>query len=184
MPGPYLRALPAGFDTPLFWNQTELNELVGSSALATVAERLRTLEQDYGQLRGVLVDQLSLFSAEQFTFQRYAWATSVVWARSIMVSTGTGNGTAMEPVLVPVLDGLQHDHRVNTSLRVDEAGQRLVFAATQDYAEAGSPVLINWGERPNAVLLLNQGPVPRERSRSQNKADNRYGRTPMHCSDI
>merc|ERR1711969_514484 len=33
--GPYLRALPAGFDTPLFWNQTELNELVGSSALAT-----------------------------------------------------------------------------------------------------------------------------------------------------
>ena len=45
MSGPYLRALPAGFDTPLFWNQTELNELVGSSALATVAERLRTLEQ-------------------------------------------------------------------------------------------------------------------------------------------
>ena len=177
MPGPYLRALPAGFDTPLFWNQTELNELVGSSALATVAERLRTLEQDYGQLRGVLVDQLALFSAEQFTFQRYAWATSVVWARSIMVSTGTGNGTAMEPVLVPVLDGLQHDHRVNTSLRVDEAGQRLVFAATQDYAEAGSPVLINWGERPNAVLLLNQGQVNRERENDPRERSERASKT-------
>ena len=151
-----------------------------SVALAAISARAGFFSQDYGQLRGVLVDQLSLFSAEQFTFQRYAWATSVVWARSIMVSTGTGNGTAMEPVLVPVLDGLQHDHRVNTSLRVDEAGQRLVFAATQDYAEAGSPVLINWGERPNAVLLLNQGPVPRKRERSeriQHKTEPRWADT-------
>jgi hypothetical protein len=102
-----------------------------------------------------------LFSGDQFTFQRYAWATSVVWARSVMVAGagGAAGGAATEPVLVPVLDGLQHDHRVNTSLRVDEAGARLVMTATQAYAGAGAPVLINWGERPNAVLLLNQGYV-------------------------
>eukprot|EP00850_Spirogloea_muscicola_P003668 SM000015S01168 [mRNA] locus=s15:99383:103370:- [translate_table: standard] len=81
---PYIRVLPAVFDTTIFYMSEELEELRGTPLHAATKTKLRSLRASFN-------NQFDLASAQVFQeaglqmavqFEDYLWATSVFWSRA------------------------------------------------------------------------------------------------------
>lgn len=91
-----------------------------------------------------------------FTFEDYRWAVSAVMTRQNKVPLG---GTAFEPefglALIPLWDMINHANGELTSAH-DIAKQVTECAAMQPFAQ-GEQIVMFYGPRPNAELLLHSG---------------------------
>jgi hypothetical protein len=102
---PWIQMLPDTFETPMFWSDEELQDLVGSTVYSVTKKRKQTLTADYNNIFGVLFDEFpALFDKASYTLDAYKWAVSTVWARSFVFNI---DGSQV-PVIVPFADMFEH----------------------------------------------------------------------------
>ncbi|KNC46182.1 SET domain-containing protein 3 [Thecamonas trahens ATCC 50062] len=143
---PYIAALPASFNTPLYWGTREFGALAagGSPALGEAYAVLKTAVRQYLYLQ----DKVSSFSIahRRFSWANFAWALGVVATRQNAVPKASSG-------LTRNLVDAQVDKDTKTQLALVPA------TAPRDFAP-GEPITIFYGPRPNSALLIHSGFVP------------------------
>eukprot|EP00035_Acanthoeca_spectabilis_P038170 m.50743 g.50743 ORF g.50743 m.50743 type:complete len:492 (+) comp9025_c0_seq2:224-1699(+) len=159
---PYIATLPATYTTPLYYTLEEFGLLRGSTAWDPAVGLFRSIVRQFAYIYKQLhksVDvrkQMGYAKPSLFTFEDYRWAVSAVMTRQNKVPLG---GTAFEPefglALIPLWDMINHANGELTSAH-DIAKQVTECAAMQPFAQ-GEQIVMFYGPRPNAELLLHSG---------------------------
>lgn len=149
---PWIQMLPDTFETPMFWSDEELQDLMGSTVYSVTKKRKQTLTADYNNIFGVLFDEFpALFDKASYTLDAYKWAVSTVWARSFVFNI---DGSQV-PVIVPFADMFEHGN-VASKFSLDE--ETKAFRITVGAAvKKGERVHVSLGEKPNSQLLTSYG---------------------------
>ncbi|CCL99660.1 uncharacterized protein FIBRA_01680 [Fibroporia radiculosa] len=89
----YLSSLPSSFDTPMFWNSADLQELQGTAVVDKIGKE--QAERDYnGKLLPVVQSRVDLFPpeslSEHYTLHRYHLTGSRILSRSFHVEPWMG----------------------------------------------------------------------------------------------
>ncbi|EQC28331.1 hypothetical protein SDRG_13879 [Saprolegnia diclina VS20] len=154
---PFLRSLPASFDTPIYWSHAEFHELKGTNVAMLTNVLRQQLVADYTTIyHRICLRYPQMFPLDRVSIGDFKWALSVLSSRAFGI---TKDGEYLQ-VLCPGLDQLTHD--VNLHVPLDEV---IVFdASTQtlehhvhDAVAAGAPLTISYGPYSNAKLLCAYG---------------------------
>ncbi|CAI5704731.1 unnamed protein product [Peronospora farinosa] len=163
---PYIASLPTTFDLPVFWSDTELNELKGTNVLLLTHLMKKRLENDFDNIHKAVMEAFpKIFaSLRTLTLEDYTWAMSVIWSRAFGVNKG-GNYLR---VLCPAMDMFNHDVSLHNPLddyiSFDEEKQLMTHHVPTD-VPAGSALSISYGQYSNAKLLYSYGFVAHENLR-------------------
>ena len=152
---PLLQHLPEHSASTMFWPQEDLDLLRGTSVYTATGERIAALKDVWGRLGPLLAD-LEGWPFNPPSFAEFAWATAIVFARSLSTfnKKNNGNPSASEPIFVPLLEALPRIKAVNTRYDVrvspDAAeGGDSAAAAAEAYKNNKSA-----SEQPADVVLL------------------------------
>ncbi|UJR35822.1 hypothetical protein I4U23_028569 [Adineta vaga] len=153
---PYIDVLPNQFNTPLYFDLDQLNRLKSSAILCDVLMHIQRIARQYCYLHNLLKGQLSLSKlSENFSFDTYRWAVSVVSTRQNNVSNEQG-----EPRLglIPVMDFLNHQNG-QECIHYDENLKQIECKTMKDI-EKDEQIFMFYGKRTNAEYLIHNGFVP------------------------
>lgn len=168
---PYLDSLPKSLDSPLFWSDEELAELVGTQLLGSVTGYLEFLENEYNNLvEEVLEPNNKIFNPAVYTFDGFKWAFGILRSRTFSPLTGE------DIALVPIADLVNHGKglgdgspswvRKGTSQfwNIGKGSSDLLTVRASANFSAGEQVLMQYGAtKSNADLALDYGFVERDR---------------------
>eukprot|EP00873_Tetraselmis_striata_P038648 jgi/Tetstr1/458912/TSEL_000378.t1 len=166
----YVAALPAELHLAWLWSERELRELQ-SEAVADSARSVRDhVESQYEELPHLPEEYAALGAG--VSWEEFRWAMSVVHSRSFAASM-PGSGRRLR-CIVPIADMFNHgsprpggapQHRWRLAPGPDSsgAGARFVVEAAGG-AAAGSELLITYGRKKNADLLVEYGFVEADNS--------------------
>ncbi|RHZ26093.1 hypothetical protein DYB37_006236 [Aphanomyces astaci] len=154
---PFIRSLPATFDTPIFWNDDQFAALQGTNVSLLAAMMKQQIVADYTSVHSPLFQKYSaLFRTPSPTMQEYKWALSVIWSRAFGI---TRAGEYLQ-VLCPAMDMFNHDVLLNRPLDdfivFNEQAQTLCHRLHVDCV-ANTPLNICYGPYSNAKLLYSYG---------------------------
>lgn len=143
---PYVDILPRDLSGhPLFFAESELAYLAGSSCLREIRSRTRQIDAEY---QGLIA---SLPQDQTFTREEYVWARIIVDSR-VHRARAFGVETV---VLVPLADLLDHSRDYNVEWRIESTLGFLYSSGRQ--LEPGTPLTISYGSKGNSVLFSNYG---------------------------
>ena len=162
----HLQELPAGYDSTLFWSDTELEELKGSAWLGLARRFADEARGDWFELTklvamtigGLPEDSQSapnLIDLYGITYQDYLWAYATLKSRAAEANV---DGVAGTRLMAPGFDLFNHSDAIapGTSHRFDNERQALIVVATRAYAK-GEQAFISYGHASNGSLLLAGG---------------------------
>ncbi|CAF0828611.1 unnamed protein product [Adineta ricciae] len=153
---PYIDVLPNEFNTPLYFNLDQLNRLKSSAVLCDVLMHIQRIARQYCYLHNLLKGQLALSKlAENFSYDAYRWAVSVVSTRQNNVLNDQG-----EPRLglIPLMDFVNHQNG-RECIHYDENLKQIECKAMKD-VEKGEQIFMFYGRRTNAEYLIHNAFVP------------------------
>lgn len=176
---PYVLALPSSYSTVLYFSTQELQELKGSPAFEPALKHCRNIARQYAYFSKLFQntsDPASDLLRDVFTYDEYRWAVSTVMTRHNQIPSrdavaaaagedgggggGGGNGGNLVSALIPLWDlGNHSDDGLLTEFVVGRERSECRVGAGQALA-AGQQVLLRYGARPSADLLLHGGWVP------------------------
>ncbi|KND01240.1 uncharacterized protein SPPG_04331 [Spizellomyces punctatus DAOM BR117] len=165
---PYLEVLPRRYELPIWWEEEEIDRLLGGTGLKhIVRERRKVLETGLKVLQDVCGD---LFKKHSLTWENMLWAYSAISSRAFPRSRNdtsredrehaaeeaveVAEGTS-ELCLYPILDML--NHRRGERIEWQIADKTSVTFVTLDNIEAGAQIFNNYGAKGNENLLGNYG---------------------------
>mmetsp|Transcript_18860 Transcript_18860/g.38367 ORF Transcript_18860/g.38367 Transcript_18860/m.38367 type:complete len:451 (+) Transcript_18860:130-1482(+) len=169
---PYLCSLPLTVPLPVFYRPGKLEKMKGDLPVGErgLIENLVEARRDVIQLHYMKVMPTlflkypALFPPEQFSYERWAWAVSLImsrtWGRQIhdpILNKKTGTNTSMAHTLAPGADMPNHNASAYEAMQ-DKEG-RLVLVADRNVTR-GDQVYISYGAKCNAEFLAHYGFIP------------------------
>ncbi|XP_068451613.1 actin-histidine N-methyltransferase [Clinocottus analis] len=153
---PYIRSLPQEYDTPLFYQQEEVQVLLGTQAVQDVLSQYKNTARQYAYFYKLVqthpaASKLPL--KDSFTFDDYRWAVSSVMTRQNQIPTEDGSGVTL--ALIPLWDMCNHTNGlITTGYNLED--DRCECVALQDYQE-NEQIYIFYGTRSNAEFVIHNG---------------------------
>lgn len=140
---PYLDALPAHPDLPMFRVADDIAQLAGSAAHTIAINTNHDVRTSY--------DQLSVDVREGVSLADFAWAHAIVMSRAFHAPGHFGDRVA----LLPLVDLFDH-HPDGVEWIYSPHDENLVVRTVGAF-DAGQEVHFNYGARSNARLLVHLG---------------------------
>ncbi|KAG9051267.1 hypothetical protein FS837_009533 [Tulasnella sp. UAMH 9824] len=178
---PYLETLPPLqlLSTSLTFSNAEMELLKGTNLYGATIDRRNELLEQCQQCQSVFKRYVPDL-ADSFTFERYQTAAIYISSRSfpsILLSPNPSlaptASSPSHPVLLPLLDSLNHERSTPVTWMVDRMsiagspvtqpassvspGELAVSIVVGSEIKAGSEVLNNYGPKPNSELVLGYG---------------------------
>ncbi|KAL3048740.1 hypothetical protein OYC64_008253 [Pagothenia borchgrevinki] len=153
---PYIRSLPQEYDTPLFYQQDEVQLLLGTQAVQDVLSQYKNTARQYAYFYKLVqthpaASKLPL--KDSFTFDDYRWAVSSVMTRQNQIPTEDGGRITL--ALIPLWDMCNHTNGlITTGYNLED--DRCECVALQDYKE-NEQIYIFYGTRSNAEFVIHNG---------------------------
>ncbi|XP_031722617.1 actin-histidine N-methyltransferase isoform X2 [Anarrhichthys ocellatus] len=153
---PYIRSLPQEYDTPLFYQQEEVQVLLGTQAVQDVLSQYKNTARQYAYFYKLVqthpaASKLPL--KDSFTFDDYRWAVSSVMTRQNQIPTEDGGRIIL--ALIPLWDMCNHTNGlITTGYNLED--DRCECVALQDYKE-NEQIYIFYGTRSNAEFVIHNG---------------------------
>ena len=144
---PYLRCLPATFDTTIFWSDAELDELQGSPVRSRSVHRSKELRAEHGR-----------FEQNNASYRDFVWAYSITTSRIFRdPSIPAPGGIA----LVPIVDWINAATVQRPNVRWAAGAEGVSIYATTSLA-AGTELLFAYGaSQSSAVGAIDYGHAER-----------------------
>uniref|UniRef100_A0A8D3EDC1 protein-histidine N-methyltransferase n=1 Tax=Scophthalmus maximus TaxID=52904 RepID=A0A8D3EDC1_SCOMX len=113
---PYIRTLPQEYDTPLYYQQDEVELLLGTQAVQDVLSQYKNTARQYAYFYKLVqthpaASKLAL--KDSFTFDDYRWAVSSVMTRQNQIPTEDGSRVTL--ALIPLWDMCNHTNGLITT---------------------------------------------------------------------
>ncbi|CAL5210299.1 unnamed protein product [Lathyrus oleraceus] len=145
---PYISCLPPlrEMHNTIFWNESELEMIRGSSVYQETVYHKSQIEKDFLAIRPVLKSFCQSFG--DFTCKDFMHACTLVGSRAWGGTKGLS--------LIPFADFLNHDGISEAIVMSDDDKQCSEVTADRDYVP-GEQVLIRYGKFSNATLMLDFG---------------------------
>ncbi|KAK9448323.1 uncharacterized protein V1518DRAFT_312045 [Limtongia smithiae] len=150
---PYINILPTSFDTPLYFTDAELALLAGTNIYGDVDLRRAAWEEEWKNAVS-FVPNSAMIPAKLYTWELYLWACTVLSSRSFPSKLVLKTEGLSYPVLVPLVDSL--NHRPLTPVYWGDLDNTFSIYAAQTI-EAGHEVFNNYGPKGNEELLMGYG---------------------------
>ncbi|XP_028422149.1 LOW QUALITY PROTEIN: actin-histidine N-methyltransferase [Perca flavescens] len=153
---PYIRSLPQEYDTPLYYQQDEVQVLLGTQAVQDVLSQYKNTARQYAYFYKLLqthpaASKLPL--KDSFTFEDYRWAVSSVMTRQNQIPTEDGSRIIL--ALIPLWDMCNHTNGlITTGYNLED--DRCECVALHDYKE-NEQIYIFYGTRSNAEFVIHSG---------------------------
>ncbi|KAF3164264.1 hypothetical protein TWF788_001212 [Orbilia oligospora] len=163
---PYIRLLPKTFDTPLYFNDDEMERLAGTNLGAGDVLLRKQLWMEEWEAGRQFLEGVGSESAQEYTWDLFLRAATIYTSRSFpsklvgitMDSSIEENtmlsGDAGFPVLIPLVDIL--NHKPNTKIIWEPTQTSFSLIAPETISE-GSQVFNNYGPKGNEELLMGYG---------------------------
>ena len=143
----YFDLLPKNLTNfPIFYTDTELQNLNGSPFLNQILDKKTDIKKDYLKL----CERIPLFN--RFTFHEFMEARMIISSRIFGISINNNK----TDVLVPYADLLNHKRPRQTQWYYDDKINSFVIQATEDIM-AGKEIFDSYGKKTNGRFLLNYG---------------------------
>tara|TARA_B100000795_G_C22790436_1_gene436668 strand:+ start:217 stop:981 length:765 start_codon:yes stop_codon:yes gene_type:complete len=143
----------------MFWPETDLIELQGTTVYEKTLERLRAIKSTHVMLEPLLTssseDEEPIF--EEFKIIDFLYWIHQMFSKSFPASSPTTG--VSNPVIAPFFESLQHDNSPSCSLEVrtiNDENNLLVLVATKDL-KANHVLSLRKGPSTNTYLLLDAG---------------------------
>ncbi|XP_067335479.1 actin-histidine N-methyltransferase [Channa argus] len=153
---PYIRSLPQEYDTPLYYQQDEVQLLLGTQAVQDVLNQYKNTARQYAYFYKLVqthpaASKLPL--KDSFTFDDYRWAVSSVMTRQNQIPTEDGSRVTL--ALIPLWDMCNHTNGlITTGYNLED--DRCECVALQDYKE-NEQIYIFYGTRSNSEFVIHNG---------------------------
>ncbi|XP_068194761.1 actin-histidine N-methyltransferase isoform X2 [Antennarius striatus] len=153
---PYIRSLPQEYDTPLYYQQEEVQLLLGTQAVQDILNQYKNTARQYAYFYKLIqthpaASKLPL--KDNFTFDDYRWAVSSVMTRQNQIPTEDGSQVTL--ALIPLWDMCNHTNGlITTGYNLED--DRCECVALQDYKE-NEQIYIFYGTRSNAEFVIHNG---------------------------
>ncbi|TNM95968.1 actin-histidine N-methyltransferase [Takifugu flavidus] len=165
---PYIRTLPQEYDTPLFYEQDEVQLLQGTQAVQDVLSQYRNTARQYAYFYKLIQTHPAsskLPLKDSFTFDDYRWAVSSVMTRQNQIPTEDGRQVTL--ALIPLWDMCNHRNGlITTGYNLED--DRCECVALQDYKK-NEQIYIFYGTRSNAEFVIHNGFFYQENAHDQVK---------------
>ncbi|XP_014681916.1 PREDICTED: histone-lysine N-methyltransferase setd3-like [Priapulus caudatus] len=153
----YINILPGTFTVPLYFTLEEFQMLKGDPAYDEALKQYRHIARQYAyfyKLFHTATDVKGiLFLKENFSYDAYRWAVSVVMTRQNMIPSADTSG--LIAALIPMWDMCNH---INGKISTDFNPER---NCSECYAlqhfKKGEQVFIFYGARTNTLFLIHSG---------------------------
>eukprot|EP01117_Protostelium_nocturnum_P011718 TRINITY_DN4267_c0_g1_i3.p1 TRINITY_DN4267_c0_g1~~TRINITY_DN4267_c0_g1_i3.p1 ORF type:complete len:318 (+),score=86.93 TRINITY_DN4267_c0_g1_i3:442-1395(+) len=149
---PYIDALPTQFDTTIYWNEEELQELDGSLIKEFTEDKKESVKNNYADLLKVVQ---KIKEATKITLDEYKWAVSVIWSRTFSV-TIEGHSVG---ALIPIADMFNNEDPDQIKIKEVGEGDGMKMVADK-LIKRGEQIFVpygNTGSKPNGQLLMDYG---------------------------
>ena len=143
----YISILPRKFETiPLFFNDTQRKELIGSISLKKIDDRLESLRLEYESICNS-VPEFNRFSLEDF-----------IWARLVVITRifGLVIDDIKTDGLVPMSDMLNHKRPRETKWTYSQKKRGFLITSLQIIPENGE-IFDSYGRKCNSRFFVNYG---------------------------
>ncbi|XP_069806691.1 actin-histidine N-methyltransferase isoform X2 [Dendropsophus ebraccatus] len=153
---PYIKTLPIEYDTPLYFQEEEVQYLQSTQAIHDVFSQYKNTARQYAYFYKVIqthpnANKLPLKDA--FTFDDYRWAVSSVMTRQNQIPTEDGSRVTL--ALIPLWDMCNHTNGlITTGYNLED--DRCECVALQEFKE-GEQIYIFYGTRSNAEFVIHNG---------------------------
>uniref|UniRef100_A0A1A8RN18 protein-histidine N-methyltransferase n=1 Tax=Nothobranchius rachovii TaxID=451742 RepID=A0A1A8RN18_9TELE len=153
---PYIRSLPQEYDTPLYYQQDDVELLLGTQAVQDVLSQYKNTARQYAYFYKLLqthpaASKLPL--KDSFTFDDYRWAVSSVMTRQNQIPTEDGSRVTL--ALIPLWDMCNHTNGlITTGYNLED--DRCECVALRDYKES-EQIYIFYGTRSNTEFVIHNG---------------------------
>uniref|UniRef100_A0A673N889 protein-histidine N-methyltransferase n=1 Tax=Sinocyclocheilus rhinocerous TaxID=307959 RepID=A0A673N889_9TELE len=147
---PYIKTLPADYDTPLYFEEEEVRHLLATQAIQDVLSQYKNTARQYAYFYKVIhvshTDSLLIVGV-------YVWAVSSVMTRQNQIPTADGSRVTL--ALIPLWDMSNHTNGlITTGYNLED--DRCECVALKDYKE-GEQIYIFYGTRSNAEFVIHNG---------------------------
>lgn len=153
---PYIRSLPQKYDTPLFYEQEEVELLLGTQAVQEILNQYKNTARQYAYFYKLIQTHPAaskLPMKDSFTFDDYRWAVSSVMTRQNQIPTEDGSQVTL--ALIPLWDMCNHTNGlITTGYNLED--DRCECVALQDYKK-NEQIYIFYGTRSNAEFVIHNG---------------------------
>ncbi|XP_030574737.1 actin-histidine N-methyltransferase isoform X3 [Archocentrus centrarchus] len=153
---PYIRSLPQEYDIPLYYQQEDVQLLLGTQAVQDVLSQYKNTARQYAYFYKLVqthptASKLPL--KDGFTFDDYRWAVSSVMTRQNQIPTEDGSRVTL--ALIPLWDMCNHTNGlITTGYNLED--DRCECVALQDYKK-NEQIYIFYGTRSNAEFVIHNG---------------------------
>ncbi|KQK77557.1 histone-lysine N-methyltransferase setd3 [Amazona aestiva] len=149
---PYIQTLPSEYDTPLYFEEDEVQYLQSTQAIHDVFSQYKNTARQYAYFyRVIQTSKLPL--KDSFTYDDYRWAVSSVMTRQNQIPTEDGSRVTL--ALIPLWDMCNHTNGlITTGYNLED--DRCECVALQDF-KAGEQIYIFYGTRSNAEFVIHSG---------------------------
>ncbi|XP_046774629.1 actin-histidine N-methyltransferase isoform X2 [Gallus gallus] len=153
---PYIQTLPSEYDTPLYFEEDEVQYLRSTQAIHDVFSQYKNTARQYAYFYKVIQthpNASKLPLKDSFTYDDYRWAVSSVMTRQNQIPTEDGSRVTL--ALIPLWDMCNHTNGlITTGYNLED--DRCECVALQDF-KAGEQIYIFYGTRSNAEFVIHSG---------------------------
>ncbi|KFQ29492.1 Histone-lysine N-methyltransferase setd3 [Mesitornis unicolor] len=153
---PYIQTLPSEYDTPLYFEEDEVQYLQSTQAIHDVFSQYKNTARQYAYFYKVIQthpNASKLPLKDSFTYDDYRWAVSSVMTRQNQIPTEDGSRVTL--ALIPLWDMCNHTNGlITTGYNLED--DRCECVALQDF-KAGEQIYIFYGTRSNAEFVIHSG---------------------------
>ncbi|XP_052549319.1 actin-histidine N-methyltransferase isoform X1 [Tympanuchus pallidicinctus] len=153
---PYIQTLPNEYDTPLYFEEDEVQYLRSTQAIHDVFSQYKNTARQYAYFYKVIQthpNASKLPLKDSFTYDDYRWAVSSVMTRQNQIPTEDGSRVTL--ALIPLWDMCNHTNGlITTGYNLED--DRCECVALQDF-KAGEQIYIFYGTRSNAEFVIHSG---------------------------
>ena len=154
---PYINILPRHYTNILYFDISDIENLKGTSVFLQAINTIRSIVRQYAYLCNLFYKHSvakDLGLADKFTYADYRWAVSTLMTRQNPIPSLNGSMSQVI-ALIPFLDLCNHKEGTISIDYNPETKHCECFA--MEPVKAGNEILIHYGPRPNAELVIYNG---------------------------
>mmetsp|Transcript_11894 Transcript_11894/g.17743 ORF Transcript_11894/g.17743 Transcript_11894/m.17743 type:complete len:511 (+) Transcript_11894:62-1594(+) len=158
---PYIDVLPTIEEVaPTWsWSEEDLSYMEGSPVIRATESMSLKLKREFSDLqKSLLLPRKDIFPEENFTFQNFQWAFSILFSRAIRL-TSLKSGQAV--ALIPYADLINHNPFANSYVDARNEGWLTQNEVVSVYSDRSykkmEQIYISYGPKSNSDLLLLYG---------------------------
>ncbi|ODV92456.1 hypothetical protein CANCADRAFT_87007 [Tortispora caseinolytica NRRL Y-17796] len=150
--GAYIDTLPRSFDTPMYYSETELAWLKGTTIYNSVPDYLQMWKDEYERMLPLVPEEYK----DDYTFDLFKWVCTVFTSRAFpsRLVFEERDHSESYPVLLPLLDIFNHAEKIRITWKCLPGSICLV--PESDIPE-DKEIFNNYGAKSNEEFLMGYG---------------------------